>query len=205
MRSCCSRRRCRRTGGAAPIQKNCTRSKQADGAAPIQGSAATLSKEGGGEAFWASSTHTPCLALPRLASTHPLHARRPLIGAPAAPTRHNQQHPPHNQQHPPDTTSMESRGPDSTAGSVSVAAAASGPCRHTTYSYGTRFMPSRVAVTTTQSAMLHTPKVRQARPQRVSALRLQWPKGTPKANTPLGTLPHLRAGGTGMHPLAERS
>ena len=29
------------------------------------------------------------------------------------------------------------------------------PCRQTTYSCGTRFMPSRVAVTTAQSAMLY--------------------------------------------------
>lgn len=48
----------------------------------------------------------------------------------------------HTTQHPPDTTSMLCR----------AAAAASGPCLHTTYSYGTRFMPSRVAVTTATSA-----------------------------------------------------
>lgn len=44
-----------------------------------------------------------------------------------------------------DTTSM-------LAGLCSGSAQPGGPCLHTTYSYGTRFMPSRVAVTTATSA-----------------------------------------------------
>jgi hypothetical protein len=55
---------------------------------------------------------------------------------------------------PPDTTSMLC---DLWAGSAQPG----GPCLHTTYSYGTRFMPSRVAVTTATSATCNARRKKQ--------------------------------------------
>jgi len=46
--------------------------------------------------------------------------------------------------------------PPGGASSPAALGSASGPSRQAMYSYGTRFMPSRVAVTTTHSAMLYS-------------------------------------------------